>query len=134
MIGRSAASSGIGVASGTPAPTFTGKDSKGEEISLANMKGNVVVLEFFGTMFKASNIGSLDIQSMSTGEFKDKGVKFIGMACREPNDAAAVDYFKNNGLTDGTNAFWIPIAGPILGGLIGGAAWDFAIRRYLPVK
>ena len=24
--------------------------------------------------------------------------------------------FKNNGLTDGTGAFWIPIAGPILGG------------------
>lgn len=89
----------IGVAAGTPAPTFTGKDSKGEEISLANMKGNVVVLEFFGTMFKASNIGSLDIQSMSAGEFKDKGVKFIGMACREPNDSAAVEYFKNNGLT-----------------------------------
>lgn len=89
----------IGLAAGTPAPAFTGKDSNGGEVSLAGMKGNVVVLEFFGTMFKASNIGSLDIQSLSSGEFKDKGVKFVGMACREPNDSAAVEYFKNNGLT-----------------------------------
>jgi len=42
--------------------------------------------------------------------------------------------FKNNGLTDGSGAFWIPIAGPLLGGLIGAAAWDFGIRRYPPAK
>ncbi|MGE5647059.1 MAG: MIP/aquaporin family protein [Acidobacteriota bacterium] len=42
--------------------------------------------------------------------------------------------FRNNGLTDGTNAFWIPIVGPVLGGLIGAALWDLAIRRHLPVK
>ena len=29
--------------------------------------------------------------------------------------------FKNNGLTDGTNVFWAPIAGSTLGGLIGAA-------------
>ncbi len=40
--------------------------------------------------------------------------------------------FKNNGLTDGTNVFWVPIVGPIIGGLIGGAVYDFGIRRYLP--
>jgi glycerol uptake facilitator protein len=39
--------------------------------------------------------------------------------------------FKNNGLTDGSNAFWVPIAGPILGGLIGAAVYDFSIRRWL---
>jgi glycerol uptake facilitator protein len=42
--------------------------------------------------------------------------------------------FKNNGLTDGTNAFWIPIVGPILGGLIGAALYDFGIRRFLTAR
>lgn len=40
--------------------------------------------------------------------------------------------FKNNGLTDGSNVFWVPILGPLLGGLAGGALYDFGIRKYLP--
>ena len=40
--------------------------------------------------------------------------------------------FKNNGLTDGTNVFWVPIVGPLLGGVLGCAAYDFGIRRFLP--
>ncbi len=39
--------------------------------------------------------------------------------------------FKNNGLTDGSGVFWIPIAGPIVGGILGGLAYDGLIRRYL---
>ena len=40
--------------------------------------------------------------------------------------------FKNNGLTDGTNIFWVPIAGPLLGGVAGGLLFDACVRRYLP--
>ncbi|MBL8232625.1 MAG: aquaporin family protein [Bryobacterales bacterium] len=39
--------------------------------------------------------------------------------------------FKNNGLTDGTAVFVIPIVGPLIGGLIGAALYDFAIRPHL---
>ena len=39
--------------------------------------------------------------------------------------------FRNNGLTDGTHVWWIPIAGPLLGGLAGAALYDFGIRRFL---
>jgi glycerol uptake facilitator protein len=42
--------------------------------------------------------------------------------------------FKNNGLTDGSGVFWVPIVGPLLGGVIGGGAYDLAIRRILPVE
>ncbi len=40
--------------------------------------------------------------------------------------------FKNNGLTDGGYVFWVPVVAPILGGIVGGAAYDLGIRRWLP--
>jgi glycerol uptake facilitator protein len=49
-----------------------------------------------------------------------------------PRLFTAVAGFKNNGLTDGTGVFWVPIAGPLLGGVIGAAAYDLVIRRILP--
>ncbi|MBS1828588.1 MAG: aquaporin family protein [Acidobacteria bacterium] len=40
--------------------------------------------------------------------------------------------FKNNGLTDGSGVFWVPIVAPIVGGLLGAALYDFALRPHLP--
>jgi glycerol uptake facilitator protein len=39
--------------------------------------------------------------------------------------------FRNNGLTDGSGVFLIPIAGPLVGGLVGGFLYDTMIRRHL---
>jgi glycerol uptake facilitator protein len=40
--------------------------------------------------------------------------------------------FKHNGLTDGTNAWWIPVVAPLAGGLLGAGLYDLAIRQFLP--
>ena len=42
--------------------------------------------------------------------------------------------FRNNGLTDGSLVFWVPIVGPLIGALIGAAVYDFGIRRFLPER
>jgi glycerol uptake facilitator protein len=50
-----------------------------------------------------------------------------------PRLFTAVAGFRNNGLTDGTPVFWVPILAPLLGGVIGAAAYDFGVRRFLPL-
>ncbi len=48
-----------------------------------------------------------------------------------PRLFTVVSGFSNNGLTDGSNAWLVPIFGPLLGGLVGGGAYDLLIRRFL---
>lgn len=40
--------------------------------------------------------------------------------------------FRNNGLTDNTGVWWIPIVAPLAGGLVGAGLYDLLIRRWLP--
>lgn len=40
--------------------------------------------------------------------------------------------FRNNGLTDGTYVFWVPVVAPLVGGVLGAAIYEKAIRRFLP--
>ena len=39
--------------------------------------------------------------------------------------------FRNNGLTDGSRVWWVPIVAPLVGGVAGAALYDFGIRRFL---
>jgi glycerol uptake facilitator protein len=48
-----------------------------------------------------------------------------------PRLFTALAGFKNNGLTDGPRAWWVPVFAPLLGGLVGAAVYDFGIRRFL---
>jgi glycerol uptake facilitator protein len=46
-----------------------------------------------------------------------------------PRMFTVVAGFKNNGLTDGSMVFWVPIVGPLVGGLVGTAAHEFGLKR-----
>ncbi|WP_031500400.1 MIP/aquaporin family protein [Bryobacter aggregatus] len=48
-----------------------------------------------------------------------------------PRLFTAIAGFKHNGLTDGTYVWLIPFFAPILGGIVGTAAYDFTIRKTL---
>jgi len=87
----------LGVPVGSTAPQFTLKSVDGKDVSLASMKGSPVVLEFFGTVNKASVANGGDMKALSD-QFKANNVRFVGLACRESDDAAAKAYFQNNNL------------------------------------
>ncbi len=48
-----------------------------------------------------------------------------------PRCLAALVGFRNNGLTDGSGVFWVPIVAPLLGGVIGGGLYEFGVHRFL---
>ncbi len=79
----------LGLKPGAPAPAFGAGD-----MSLASMKGNVVVMEFWGTMFKQSTSHSADMKALA-GTFKNN-VKMVGIACRS-DDKAASDWWSKSG-------------------------------------
>ncbi|MFN8941760.1 MAG: MIP/aquaporin family protein [Acidobacteriota bacterium] len=46
-----------------------------------------------------------------------------------PRLMTVVAGFRNNGLTDGSGVWLIPVVAPVLGAIVGAAAYDFTIRR-----
>ncbi len=85
----------LGLTPGTPAPAFSAKDSAGQDVTLAAMKGNVVVMEFWGTMFKQSTAHTADMKALAGKVNKDK-VKMVGVACRS-DEKMATDWWTKSG-------------------------------------
>jgi len=78
----------MGLPKGSAAPGFNAKDTTGKEHSLASMKGGVVVLQFWGPMFKPS-VASLPKAAAVAEQAKGQKVTFVGIACREMTEGTA---------------------------------------------
>jgi glycerol uptake facilitator protein len=67
------------------------------------------------------------------------GISFGGMHGYAINPArdfgprlfTVVARFRNNGITDGSRIWWVPIVAPLVGAIVGSAIYDFGIRRFL---
>lgn len=88
----------IGPNLGEIAPDFNLVSSTGEKAQLFSLRGQVVVVDFFGTWNLSSKRSTAELQKIAAA-YKDKPVKVFGLAVRERDDAAPTKFFKDNNLT-----------------------------------
>lgn len=98
----------IGLPAGTAAPAFELPALSGEAKSLTDYEGNVVVLTFWGPVFAQSEACLNMMQELHTF-FDGQDIKFVGIACREPDAATTSAYVQERSytfdvLTGGTEA------------------------------
>ncbi|NQT33107.1 MAG: TlpA family protein disulfide reductase [Candidatus Omnitrophica bacterium] len=80
------------------APDFTLKDLEGNPFSLSNVKGKVVILDFWATWCPPCRMEIPHFQALST-EYKDKGLVVIGIALDDGGAAVVGPFAKSNGVT-----------------------------------
>ena len=73
---------------GTPAPEWNLSDSHGNMVSLEELRGNVVVIDFWATWCRPCIVVMPDIQSLHE-KYADQPVKIFGVNVWESGDAAA---------------------------------------------
>jgi len=94
---RQGAAGGLKV--GSPAPDWTLSTPDGKKISLKELRGNVVVLDFWASWCSPCKRAMPGIQKLHD-TFKDKPVKVFGVNCRERGrNQRALAYIKQKGYT-----------------------------------
>jgi thiol-disulfide isomerase/thioredoxin len=84
---------------GDPAPAFALKDADGAEVTLASLRGRVVVLDFWATWCGPCRQAMPAIQRIHE-DYEDKGVAVLGVNAMEPGDGTkAKDHMKSAGCT-----------------------------------
>jgi peroxiredoxin len=82
------------------APAFDLQTPEGTAVSLSSLRGNVVVLAFWGT-WNGMSTRALPVLETIKKDFSDKPVKVFGAACREKDNQAPVDVMKEKNATFG---------------------------------
>ncbi|NBQ14330.1 MAG: TlpA family protein disulfide reductase [Proteobacteria bacterium] len=88
------------VKAGDAAPEFALKDTEGKEVTLASLKGKVVLLDFWATWCGPCKAAMPTIQKLHEA-YKDKGVVILGVNTWEKNADAAKDYMAKKKFTYG---------------------------------
>lgn len=84
---------------GKPAPDFTLKNLEGQQVSLANQKGNVVVIDFWATWCPPCRASLPHLQEVSDNkEYSDEGLKVYAVNLREKPETIKT-FMKNNKLS-----------------------------------
>lgn len=81
-----------------PAPAFELTGPDGAKVSLASMKGSVVVLYFWGTWSLPSRKADPQVQALHEA-FKDRGVKVLGLSVREKTREAPAEFLRSQART-----------------------------------
>jgi thiol-disulfide isomerase/thioredoxin len=66
---------------------------KGSQVSMANLKGKVVVIDFWAT-WCGPCVAEMPHMKQLYAEFKEKGVEFIGVSLDQPKEAGGLDKLK----------------------------------------
>lgn len=90
---------------GSPAPAFSAKDSNGKTVSLADLKGKTVVLEWTnnGCPFVRKHYGSGNMQKLQA-EATSQGVVWLSIASSPPGYQGHVDGKQANEVVASTGA------------------------------
>lgn len=83
---------------GALAPQFELSDAAGNKVSLESLRGNIVVLDFWGTWCIPCRASHKELQAMADA-LKDKPVKVLSLSVREKTKEAPGDYMKKHGYT-----------------------------------
>lgn len=83
---------------GTAAPAWTLKTPDDKSVSLSDLKGKVVVMDFWATWCGPCKKAMPGVQKLSE-KFKDKGVQIFGVNTWENKDGDPSKFMKDNGYT-----------------------------------
>ncbi|MFK0044312.1 TlpA disulfide reductase family protein [Streptomyces sp. NPDC090741] len=98
VVGTAAAAAVMDPGSRSDAPELTGEDLDGKPVSLAGLRGNVVVLNVWGSWCGPCRAEADDLERLSRQTRAD-GVRFLGINSRDRDRTAARSFVRAHDLT-----------------------------------